>query len=1824
MNMTLTQQNPTGVLQQRWRTRFLWFAAMCLSTAVSAQLNVAVSSVNPSCAGYTNGAATATISGGTAPYTYQWVNGNASANITGLAAGSYGVTVTDASNHTVTGVATLTNPAVLNANVTFADICNVGNVTGVVTGGTAPYTYSWSNGASGATIHPSLGNLTLTATDANGCNATKWVNVPNFLAVTLNVTGLRCYGDCDAAVEARQTGGTAPFTYLWTTGATTQILAGVPAGNYGVTVTDANGCKDVASTTIYNPTLINISTTSTNASCGSNNGVATVNASGGVAPLTYAWSNGATTASITGLGVGTYTVTITDRNLCRKDATVQIISTNGFDVTATATEATCGGTNGSVNAIPNGGTSPFQYLWSTGATTQQVAGLNAGDYRVTVTAANGCAGVGTTSVTASGSLTLRIDKTDAACGITNGTATARVTGGTAPYTYLWSNGRTTQTIDMLHPTSYRVTVTDASGCSASRTIVINQTLFFLAEVEGRDTRCYRTTDGEATAMGMGGTPPYTYTWSNGANTQQLRNLSAGLYTVTLHDQSGCSATESIEIHEPDAIYILLRPTAATCGERNGSIQTTVTGGTIPYTYAWNNSATTQNLNNLVGGNYAVTVTDDNGCYADSHVTVGGSTPMELDFEAFGVSCHGGNDGEAEVHVAGGTAPFTYLWSNGATTLDLTDLEAGTYSVTVTDAIGCTKRGHITIYEPEHALTATVQTTNASCGLNNGSVTVTATGGTTPYVYTWNNSSTDATISGLDAGTYIVTVRDDNFCTTVATGTVNRVGSAVQLTLAGTDLNCYRSGDGAVRATITGGTAPYTYAWSNNATTQNITGLQAGTYTLTVTDANGCTGEASATITEPGALYLVVNPTGTTCGLDNGGIRTTVAGGTTPYAYLWSNGATTADISSLAAGTYHVTVTDAHGCSTNTFTTVAPSTGTSVTFTQTNVTCFGLANGSATATATGIAPYTYAWSNNATTQSITGLQAGAYTVTVTGANGCTATATVTITQPAALYVVVIPKGTTCGLDNGGIRTTVSGGTAPYRYLWSNGATVANIGPLAAGMYRVTVTDANGCFTNTAAVVDPSTAPSIAMTQTNVSCFGLTDGSATATVTNGLAPYTYAWSNGATTNVLTNVGAGGYTLTVTDLLLCTAEASVTITEPALLVTTITPTHATCGLANGSAASATTGGTTPYTYLWSNGATTANLTGLTGGTFTLTVTDAHRCTATRTVTINNTPPITNVSVTPTNVKCYGGNDGAATVSATGGTAPITYSWSNNATGASITGLVSGNYSVTATDAVGCTRIQTFVITQPTLLVVTAVEVQKATCLPIGKATATATGGTAPYRYTWDDINSTTGPNLQGVAGGTYTVTVLDANNCRATVSVVVGANTSPNLACTVTLTQPISDGGGTDGKATVTVTGHNGTLTYRWSNGQTTATATGLGALRYWVTITDGYSCETRCEITLLNPPCDNVTDPGRIGTANATYCPGGAIDPITSVAPATGGTGTLQYVWMYSRFNIPFSPNTWEMVPGQNGTDLSGAAIQALNLTGETFFIRCVRRNGCSFKESNQVSKTPKIVGEAVIPDPICVGRTVTFEAPNNGTGGGIYSWNFGPNATPSTSSSRVQNVTFTVAGRQNVQLAINKNACLSVRSYPVTAVSCAGSGTDVGSLKVAAVNHHEIALTWVTRDESETSVYTVERSSDGGKTFETVHNMASKAAAAINNYNWNDNAPKMGRSAYRIKRVGFSGKMNYTHPASILMAEGDAKLLAYPNPTGDLLFVETFDNLSDGTLEIYNETGALVHTQDFKANDTRYSVDMTAFGKGLYLVRTRFSTGETNVVRITKF
>jgi hypothetical protein len=446
---------------------------------------------------------------------------------------------------------------------------------------------------------------------------------------------------------------------------------------------------------------------------------------------------------------------------------------------------------------------------------------------------------------------------------------------------------------------------------------------------------------------------------------------------------------------------------------------------------------------------------DFGFYCNLTASAGG-TP---------VSCHGGNNGTATATPNGGTNPYTYLWNNGQATQNISGLTAGTYSVTITDFKGCTATASYTVTEPpvmNVTCTSTDATTN---GGSDGTASVTASGGTPPYTYLWNTGATTSSISGLVAGTYSVTVTDAKGCTAECSTTVNEPGCNLSATADGTPVSCHDGSDGTATATPTGNNGAVTYLWSNGATTQTISGLSAGTYTVTITDAVNCTAIASYTVTEPPVMDLTCSSTdATTNGGSDGTASVTASGGTPPYTYLWNTGATTSSISGLVAGTYSVTVTDAKGCTDQCTATVdEPDCNLSASADGTPVSCHGGNNGTATATPTGNnGAVTYLWSNGATTQTISGLSAGTYTVTITDAVNCTATASYTVTEPPVMDVTCSSTDvTTNGGSDGTASVTASGGTPPYTYLWNTGATTSSISGLVAGTYSVTVTDAKGC-------------------------------------------------------------------------------------------------------------------------------------------------------------------------------------------------------------------------------------------------------------------------------------------------------------------------------------------------------------------------------------------------------------------------------------------------------------------------------------------------------------------------------------------------------------------------------------------------------------------------------------------------------------------------------------------------------------------------------------------------------------------------------------------
>ncbi|WP_200911945.1 SprB repeat-containing protein, partial [Pedobacter sp. Hv1] len=472
--------------------------------------------------------------------------------------------------------------------------------------------------------------------------------------------------------------------------------------------------------------------------------------------------------------------------------------------------------------------------------------------------------------------------------------------------------------------------------------------------------------------------------------------------------------------------------------------------------------------------------------------------------------------------------------------------------------------------------------NVSCnGGNNGSATVNVSGGTTPYTYSWAPSGgTAATATGLAAGTYTVTVTDNAMVTTTQSFTITEPIAPLSATTSVGAVSCNGGANGNATINATGGTAPYTYLWSNGATSKTIFGLQAGHYTYTVTDANGCsrsyngapsTPSGGAVVTQPSALSAASGggSTNVSCfGGSNGTATVAPTGGTAPYTYSWSPaGGTAATASGLSSGSYTVTVTDANACqTTRTFVLSQPSAILAATTSVVTVSCNGGSNGSATINATGgTAPYTYLWSNGATTQTISGLMAGHYTYTVTDANGCSKayngalnspTQGAVVTQPSALNTSISKVDVSCfGGSNGIAALSVSGGTGPYTYSWSpNVSSSAVAVGLTAGSYIVTATDNKGCTVQRTIVVgQPASAVSASITsQTNNSIFGGSTGAATVSATGGTPGYTYSWApSGGTAATASGLTAGTYTVTIEDVRGCTTTQSVTITEPPALV-------------------------------------------------------------------------------------------------------------------------------------------------------------------------------------------------------------------------------------------------------------------------------------------------------------------------------------------------------------------------------------------------------------------------------------------------------------------------------------------------------------------------------------------------------------------------------------------------------------------------------------------------------------------------------------------------
>ncbi len=1207
-------------------------------------------------------------------------------------------------------------------------------------------------------------------------------------------------------------------------------------------------------------------------------------------------------------------------------------------------------------------------------------------------------------------------------------------GGTGIYSYQWkqstvgAGGPFLNIVGEINPTyqpglltvnTWYQRIASSGTCSdlTSNVIMITVGPVFTVSTTFTTPNCVGSNTGTATALPIGGTPipplnTYTYSWNTipVQNTKTAVGLSAGTYAVTVTDNIGCTAIGNATVTDPTPITLglpIVVDVTGCFGGTNGSIQIQAAGGTSPYTYTLTNNGVfvanrgpigTPAIFNSLGAStlYQISVTDSKGCAPtlSGNITVGQPALLTFVHSFINLTCNGSANGEIHFIASGGTPPYQYSILGGSPASwklspDFTGLTAGTYLLKVKDANSCTTAAtSVKITQPAAIITdgGTWKDVLLCNGDKSGSISVKVTGGIAPFSFSIDGGTTwQATgdFLNLFAGTYSVIVKDGNGCTTtIGPNTINQPAKII-ITAEMVDLVtvCSYNTDGSIIILATGGTGDLQFSIDGGTTWQNdgfFNNLGVGTYQVAVKDENGCIQNGSLlSITGPPPITLVAPPTvvDLTCNgvlPANGEIHVSATGGTGVLTYRLDGGAyqATGDFTGLAAGDHSLDVKDANDCVFNQPITVSePPAIVFTSPTYKDITCFGLADGEIHAAATGgTGALTYTLLPGGVITSLDGnfigLPAGTFSVQATDINGCNqVTVNFTIIEPA-LFTFVSATSTllSCNGDISAVTLVTSGGTIPISYTLTDGGAYnqntndGNFPNVPAGIYNYTITDAHSCntFVGTVTIIEPT--PIIISTPviTQMTAPGANDGKIKLSATGGTPGYNFTLNpggvvlpGGAGVDVeFTGLSAGTYTITVTDVNLCSASTLPQIIG--LLDITLTPTDITCfGLNNGQIVLTINSGVAPYTITWTgpSGPLPAfndmmTITGLAPGLYTVQVVDNIGVTGSASVTIIE-PAVFDASVLSVNDKlCFGDANGSVTFNIVGGTPPYTISWTEGGVPKTAIGNIAndvapGTYDFTITDAGSCGSItKTGIILADPIKLNIANIVWANPCfgVPSGSITVTATGGTGVLTYSLTGQPDNTTGVFNNLPAGIYTVDLKDANGCIASSDVPLSGTLTENPQINITaVPSPLLNCSYDLGSIDVTVTGGTPlagppSYTYSWNTIPvlTTEDLSGVQAGSYTVTVTDAANCSNSATATILAPTPMSITSPV-IDTAKCSSWLVGSVD-VGSIQLGTvsGGTSPYTYSW-----NYPAGGTTGNFLGGLSAGDYIFTILDANN-------------------------------------------------------------------------------------------------------------------------------------------------------------------------------------------------------------------------------------------------------------------------------------------------------
>lgn len=1547
----------------------------------------------------------AQVTGGSGVYSYSWSGPNgftsvsnsiSIANATLLNTGTYTITVTDSNGCSSTATSTVIVNSQLTSLISPSQqsVCSSGtiNLTAQATGGSGDYSYIWTGPNSfTSTANPisisnasvsNAGIYTVTVTDSNLCTSTSTASVSVLPEITASVTpsfSNVCY-DGVINLTAQVSGGSGSYSYSWmgpnsftSTANPISIPNAITAntGTYTVIVTDNSGCIGTGNSSVVVGSEINVSVVSTQSTvCPGGTINLTAQVAGGAGGYSYNWvgpngfistSNPIIIPNVTQANSGIYQVTVTDANNCLETGSIDIAVSTPVIVEVTPYQLiVCVEEPIDLLANVSGGSGIYSYQWTGpngySSTNNQISIpsstlLNSGTYTVTVTDSNGCIGTGVSTVSVSPALSVDIVSNQTIfCANSTINLTAQVSGGSGSYNYSW---------------------TGPNGYSSTETSV---------------------------------------------NIPNVIPLNGGTYQLTVIDSNGCQASSSISIGVDSEIIIAVTPSMSNiCYGSQINLNANVSGGSGIYSYSWvgpndftstSNPIIIPNATNANTGTYTVTVTDSNECFSTdtASISVGSELNLSVQPSSF-ILCPGSNL-SLTADVSGGSGSYSYNWTgpNGfvsnlktITINNVSSLNSGTYNITVTDSSGCVISGSSTVTIGADLVASIAPNTLDVCVGGTINLSAQVSGGSGIYTYLWsgpsgfysnNDSISIPNVNSVNAGIYQVIVTDSNGCTDTATSTVS-VTSLINVNLNPSSVTLLTGDTLSIISTVTGGTAPYTYSWvgpngfiSNdpNVNIVNTTASNTGTYTLAVTDSNGCYGVSSAEVIVQSTIIVTVTPSSDVICADNViSLDSTVTGGSGNYSYSWSgpNGfsSTASDVyisnaTTLNSGNYVLTVTDLvtsdYGVASSSVM-VLPEIDITLMSAQNSI-CTGGTISISSSVSGGDGNYTYNWAGpnefSSSAQSIsisnaTTLYSGNYTLTVTDSTGCTSQQTINITVYPDLTLSISPsQSIICQGSTIVLNSIVSGGSGSYGYNWTgpnsfissdSNITIYNASILNSGTYILTVTDLlAGCsiIASAAVLVLEGINLTVIPLQSTV-CSGGSINIITE-VSGGSGNYSYSWTgpNDFTSNLpnininnVTSLNSGLYRVQVNDSSGCTADASVNVEVTSSLTVLINPSQLTvCSDDTINLTAQVSGGSGNYTYSWTgpnafissdSSISIPNATVANTGVYQVVVTDSSiGCTSTTSASVFVNPDI-DVSISPSLISTCPGSSVTITAVISGGSGIYNYNW----------------------------------------------------IYP---------DGSTPNATTSITIN-----NISSQDSGLYTLNVIDSNGCQVTATsnievypeLEVSISPDELRACVgqqVILTaEPI---GGSGIYNSYSWQGPNGFFTN--SNPIVIEDATQLNTGSYKVTVIDSNECQASAISNVtINPAIDVFIMPDQL-----RVCYQGTINLNAIVS---GGNAVYNYLWS-----------------GPNGftSNLPSIVINNATLLNSGDYTVVVSDiNGCaSMASANVLVDLPLNVN--IVPSEAfsCYGQSITFNS--NVTGGSeVYSYNWtGPNGFNSNQPNIILN------------------------------------------------------------------------------------------------------------------------------------------------------------------------------------------------------------------------